>query len=310
MTYGARSAGGLATSRDSVDGLHRREAFGIALIAAYAACTAAMSMMIKAADAGFSVWQIGFLRSVVGLLPLAVILARRREPFLSPGWALLCLRGLWGLSAMMCYFAALRTIPLADAALLNFSAPVFTPLLAFIALRETTSRSCLAWLALAVAGLWTGLQPSWQGSAAGYAVGLGAGVFSAAAFVTVRAMAGKESPWRIVFYFNAVAACALFPAAWAGWRQPTLAQAAWLAAISIIGTAGQVCLTLGYERVRVSSGAVATLLAFVFAAIGGRLFWHESIEPAKFAGMTAVVVAVVGLAAAKTNSGRGAASGA
>ncbi|UPT75415.1 MAG: DMT family transporter [Elusimicrobiota bacterium] len=262
-------------------------------------------MMIKAADPGFTVWQIGFLRSLVGLLPLAMILTYRREAFLSLGWPLLCLRGAWGLLAMVCYFVALRSIPLADAALLNFSAPVFTSFLAVLVLREKLSRAALGWLALAMAGLWVGLRPSWQGSTTGYAIGLGAGVFSAAAFVTVKAMAGRESPWRIVFYFNAVAALALLPAAAATWRQPTLGQAAWLAAISIIGTAGQVCLTLGYERVRVSSGSVATLLAFVFAAIGGRLFWQEGMDDVKLAGMTAVVVAIVGLAAARTEPGKG-----
>ncbi len=291
--------GNSAAYANAGNGLHGREALGIGLIAAYAACTTGMSMMIKATDAGLTVWQIGFLRSVVGLLPLAMILAHRRERFLSPGWPLLCLRGVWGLLAMVCYFVALRSIPLADAALLNFSAPVFTAVLAVLVLRETITRSAAGWLTLAMAGLWIGLRPSWQGSAAGYAVGLGAGVFSAAAFVTVKAMAGRESPWRIVFYFNAVAALALLPAAAATWRQLSPAQAAWLAAISVVGTAGQVCLTLGYERVRVSSGSAATLLAFVFAAIGGRLFWHEGMDGAKLAGMAAVVVAVIGLTAAR-----------
>ncbi len=286
---------------DAHGGLQRREAFGILFIAAYAACTAGMSMMIKAADAGLAVWQIGFLRSAVGLLPLSIILVRRREPFLSPGWPLLCLRGVWGLLAMVCYFIALRTIPLADAALLNFCAPVFTAVLAVLVLRETLEKPALGWLALAMAGLWLGLKPGWQGSATGYAVGLGAGVFSAAAFVTVKAMAGRESPWRIVFYFNAVAALALLPATAMTWRRPSPAQAAWLAAISIIGTAGQVCLTLGYERVRVSSGSVATLLAFVFSALGGWLFWHEGMDGAKLAGMAGVVFSIIGLAVVRSS---------
>ncbi len=187
----------------------RRAATGMAFVAAYAACTAAMSMMIKSADAGFSVWQIGFLRSAVGLVPLAAILARRGEPFGSAGWRMLCLRGLWGLAAMVCYFAALRRIPLADAAVLNFCAPAFTAGLAALVLGEKLEARAAAWLGLASAGLWLGLKPSWSGSAAGYAVGLGAGLFSAAAFVTVKAMAGRESPWRIVLYFNAVAAACL-----------------------------------------------------------------------------------------------------
>lgn len=275
-------------------GARRQEAVGMALIGAYAACTAAMSMMIKAADAEFTVWQIAFLRSAVGLLPLWLILRSRREPLASPRWPLLCLRGAWGLLAMVCYFVALRSIPLADAALLNFCAPVFTVLLAALVLREPVGLPALGWLAVAFAGLWLGLRPSWAGTVAGYAVGLGAGVFSAAAFVTVRAMAGLESPWRVVFYFNAAASAALLLPALQAWHGPSPGQAAWLGALSLVGTAGQVCLTLGYERAPASVGSVATLLAFVFSALGGRLFWGERADVAKLAGMALVVAAVAG----------------
>lgn len=238
--------------------------------------------------------------SVKDRTALALIDAAERAGALRPGMTVVeASSGNTGIGlAMVCYFVALRTIPLADAALLNFSAPVFTAILAVLLLRETLSSSALGWLGLALAGLWVGLRPSWQGAAPGYAAGLGAGIFSAAAFVTVKAMSGLESPWRIVFYFNAIASLVLLPAAVAGWRQPNPAQASWLAAISLMGTAGQVCLTLGYGRVKVSSGSTATLLAFVFSTLGGYLFWREAMPVAKVAGMAAVVVAVVGLAAA------------
>lgn len=66
--------------------------------------------------------------------------------------------------------------------------------------------------------------------------------------------------------------------------------------LALVGTAGQVCLTFGCERAPASVGSVATLLAFVFSVLGGRLFWGERVDVAKLAGMALVVTAVAGSA--------------
>lgn len=74
--------------------------------------------------------------------------------------ALLLLRGVLGLGAVSTLYWSVQLLPLADAAVLNFLAPVFVAALAPLALHELPSRGVLLAIALAVLGVVLVAQPS------------------------------------------------------------------------------------------------------------------------------------------------------
>lgn len=266
---------------------------GVALVLLASVCFGAMGLVVKALGGRVPLVELAFFRSAIGLVPLSLLLVRRGIPIASPRWRSLSLRGVWGLLAMLCYFRAIATMPLTDAVLLNYTAPVFATLFAVLLLGERPSRRSLGGLALAFAGIVAICKPTFRGSAADDAVALGAGVFSGAAYATVKSLTVSESSWRIVWYFNAVGAVAMLPPAVAHWRTPAWKDALALGAIAAAGTLGQVLMTAGFQQGPVSRSAVPTVFVLAVATLGAWLGWDEVPDAWSWAGVAAVLVAII-----------------
>jgi len=71
-----------------------------------------------------------------------VAAAARTEVFRDPSLGAHLVRALTGLAAMYCYFYAIAHLPLAEAVLLNYSAPLFIPLAALLWVGEPFSAGC------------------------------------------------------------------------------------------------------------------------------------------------------------------------
>src|SRR5690242_16730481 len=94
---------------------------------------AAMGALVKRATAELPNEMVVFFRSAFGLVALAPWLARRGAPSLrTERLAAHIGRSLIGLASMVCFFYAIAHLPLADAVLLNYSAPLFIPFVAWL----------------------------------------------------------------------------------------------------------------------------------------------------------------------------------
>ncbi len=91
---------------------------------------AVMSLMVKFASRSLPTMEIVFARGVVALVLASAMLAHARKSPLGGRLGLLLLRGAIGSTALVCYFGAVAHLPLAEAAVIHQTAPLFTALLA------------------------------------------------------------------------------------------------------------------------------------------------------------------------------------
>ena len=101
---------------------------GALLMLASGLLFAAMGALIKNLSATLPNEMLVFFRSLIGLLVLTPwLLHRGPSYFATRRLGAHLLRALTGLAAMYCFFYALGRLPLAEAVLLNYSAPLFIP---------------------------------------------------------------------------------------------------------------------------------------------------------------------------------------
>jgi drug/metabolite transporter (DMT)-like permease len=236
-----------------------------------AALFAGMSAAVKAASQELPNSVVVFFRNAVGLLALAPWLVGPAAPRLAtrqlPGHLL---RGLGGLAAMYCFFFAIGHMALADAVLLNYSLPLFLPVIERVWLKEPLPRGLGRPLAAGFLGVLLILRPGPGVFRPVALVGLMSAVFGALAQVGVRRLTRTEPVIRIVFYFALIATLASsLPLAWA-WRAPRPATWAVLLATGVLATAGQISLTRAYSLA--PAGRVGPFI-FTGVVFAGLLDW-------------------------------------
>ena len=239
---------------------------GAALLALSALFFALMGVCIREATVlGVGNEMVVFFRNAVGVLfflPLA--LTRGLAPLRTARpWSHLK-RSACGLAAMYCYFYALAHLPLTDAMLFSYAAPVFTPLIAWWWLREPLTARMLLATAIGFAGVLLVAKPSGAVVSGIALIGILASVMAACAFVSIREMSNTEPAFRIVFYFALFSALvSAVPLLWA-W-QPLDRHQLLLLLATAIGFSG-VLLVAKPSGALVSGISLIGILASLMAA--------------------------------------------
>ena len=239
---------------------------------------ASMAALIKHLAVAMPGEMLVFFRNFFGLLALTPLLLRGGVSLRTahPGWHIG--RALFGLTAMYCFFYALGKLPLADAVLLNYTAPLFTPLIAVVWLHERVPSNVRWAIAVGFVGVLLILKPGHDLFSAATLVGLASGVFAALAMTSIRRMARTESALRIVFYFAVMAtAVSAVPLLWA-WRAVAWAELIPLAGLGVLASIGQLFLTKAYTLAPAARVGALTYATVVFAAALGWLLWGETLD--------------------------------
>lgn len=260
---------------------------------AAAACFAGMSAAVKAAAAEVANGVVVFFRNAVALALLLPWVALRgpRAALATRQVTGHLVRGLAGLAAMSCFFFAIARIRLADAVLLNFTIPLFLPLIERLWLGEPIPRRVGPPLAVGFAGILLILRPGPGLFQPVALLALAAAVFGALAQVSIRNMTRSEPTLRIVFYFALIGTLGSAPFLTAAWRTPPAATWVAFAATGAFATVGQVFLTRAYAAA--AAGQVGPFLytTVVFSGLVDWSIWGVLPDGLFLAGATLVVAA-------------------
>ncbi|MDT9597784.1 DMT family transporter [Sphingosinicella rhizophila] len=184
----------------------QNQLLGIALRIGAATGFAFMAAMIKLGyEAGVSMPEAVFYRFAFGLPPLLIWIAwsrnftvwRTQRP-LAHLW-----RAAAGLSAMTLAFAALRYLPLAEAATIGFAAPLFAVILSAVLLKEKVGRHRWSAVAVGFLGVLIVMRP--EGShlpALGLAMAIAAAFGVGIVTITIRQIGATDDTQTIVFWFT------------------------------------------------------------------------------------------------------------
>ena len=260
------------------------EAFGVTLRILSTLAFALMGVCVKALGDTVPLGQIVFFRSAIALLPLAAYLwwcgdwpggLRTSRPLGHIGRCLL------GAAAMFTSFATIRLLPLAEATMLSYLAPVMLAVLAWALLKERLTARRIAGVVLGLAGGAAFCLPAFAGvlpDAGGLGVFLGilTAMLTAGALIQVRRLTLLgEGAGAIAFWFAVVSAlCGLATAPW-GWSWPGTAGMILLIATGLAGGLAHILMTLSFRHADASALAPFEYLSVLWAAALGFVFFSE-----------------------------------
>jgi drug/metabolite transporter (DMT)-like permease len=276
-----------------------RPAAGGLLVLTSALLFAGVGALVKAAAVELPTEVIVFFRNAVAMVFLLPWL-RIRHRSLSLSLKTSCphlhlLRAASGLSAMYCFFIALKLLRLADAMLLCYTLPLFIPIIEWFWLKEPVSRQTKIAVIVGFIGIALVLKPGFGLFQAAGLVGLASGLLAALAIVGVRRMTATEPVVRVVFYFTVFGTLvSAVPLAWT-WQNPQGHMLWVLCVMGVLAIMAQMCLTKGYSLAPAGQVGPFNYGNVVFAAVIGWVFWGETLDGLTLAG--AVLTCLAGIIA-------------
>ncbi len=258
---------------------------------------AIIGALVKAVSVDLSLEMIVFFRSILTLVFLLPILFRphNRTSIRTTCFRFHILRSLAGLAGMYCFFFILARLPLAVAVLLNFTSPIFIPLIAYFWIKEPVPAPVRAAIFIGFVGVALILKPGSELFRPIAFLGILSAILVATAMVAIRRMSPQEPPHRIVFYFSLIAALiSAVPLLWA-FQLPRGQTLGLLVLISLLAVAGQLMLTKGYSLAPSARVGPFTYGSVIFSAIIGWLVWDEALD--LLTGLGAILICLAGILA-------------
>ncbi len=272
---------------------------GIVYIMVAAIFFATMGACLKFALQGIPLYETIFFRAAMSSLIIGGVMRVKGVGYWGSNRKYLLARSLAGFIAMSCIFYSLTYLPLADAAVLQQTAPLFVALLSIWFLGEHVTPQLLMYLLLGLFGVVLVLQPEGKMLNVYGLIALLGAFFSGLAYVFVRRLHQTDNSWVIAFHFASITAVLAFPVAVWQFVWPSPSQ--WLALVGagLLGTGGQIFMTTAYRYEEASKLAPFSYIAIFLAFIYGIIFWSEI--PDKYMVFGAILIILSGLGAVRFN---------
>jgi drug/metabolite transporter (DMT)-like permease len=265
-------------------------AFGAALSSLSFLCTAVMSALVKATEELTSTAVVLLFQNLICLLFILPITLHR-------GWASLrtdkiglhLLRAATGTAAWYALFVAITLMPLTNAILLTFSAPLWMPVIAWVVFRKRAPIPTWVGAAIGFAGVVFVLQPNHQDFNIGTVYALAGAFFLAVALMSVGWLGATEPMPRILFYYFLISTLLVTPFAVLDWK-PFGAQASiFLIAIALTLLAGQVLIVFAYRYASAVKVGPFIYTVIVFTALIDWVLWDRAPTLFVLLGMALVI---------------------
>jgi len=250
---------------------------GVLITITSSLCYAFYSMFAKIAQEGnVPVYQITFFSFFVSWLALVPFLMRKKKISLkTEHFFLHVLRLIFGVGIIYLLVPALKLIPLVDGVMLNNSAPLFIPLIAFLWIKQPLNHSIWIALLCGLIGIGLILKPHENIFNVGGMLALASGFCMAFSWVSIRKLTYTEPVLRILFYFLTMAT--LITAIPLFWTWSFFPFMVWLDLLVIGFFYFATTALFAYACKLISVTLVSILFYFtiVFTALLDWLVWHR-----------------------------------
>ena len=255
-----------------------------------------MDAGLKQLVAHYPPMQVAALRGAASLpFVLAWALATVGvRPLLRVRWPLHLLRGVLGVTMMVSFVYALRSLPLSTAYSIFFVAPLLITALSVPLLGEKVGPRRWSAIAIGLVGVLVLLRPTGDGvlSLAALAVLLAALMYSVSA-ITVRLLARTDSTQSMMVWLMAMIAVGAGLLAIPGWV-PLRAADGWLIlGVGIAGAVGQYAITEAFRRGEASLIAPLEYSALVWGVLLDASLW--GVLPDSVTWLGAAIIVASGL---------------
>jgi drug/metabolite transporter (DMT)-like permease len=254
-----------------------------------------MAILAKGAAARVPGPQIAFIRFSVGIAACAAAATRIRMR--AHNWRGLFWRGAFGGAAVLCYFTAIQHLTVGMATLLNYTAPVFTALWAWLFLGERIALGTVGALALTTTGvavvMVANAPPGGVALGPWQIVGILSSILSGAAVATIREVRKTDGSWEIFAAFCVAGALVTGVPAARHWIAPTSTEWAMMVGVGVTSVVAQLMMTYALRDLPAAAAGVLFQLTPVSTLVLGRVIYGERPVGLAIAG---AVVTLVGVA--------------
>jgi len=237
--------------------------------------------------------EIVFFRCMVSTVFCVVVLRQMRESIIGSNHTILLLRGIFGTTALFCFFLTIQNMPLASAQTIQYLSPIFTATIAIFVLKEGVLPAQWLFYALAFSGVLLIDQFDSRISPFYLALGIISAFCSGMAYNLVRSLRGKEHPLTVVLHFQLVGAIVGFFSLFFQWEMPRGWDWLFLFLVGVFSQIGQMFLTNALQRERIAGVAIINYTGLVYAITVGWFVFGEPQSIISLLGMLLVVVGVV-----------------
>lgn len=223
------------------------------------------------------------------------------RPLRTKRFGLHLVRATAGTACWYSLFFAITRIPLANATLLTYSAPLWMPVVAWVVTRQRTAGATWLGAGIGFAGVLLVLQPQGRGFQVGELAALAGAIFLAVAMMSVRWLGATEPLIRVLFFYFALSTALAVPIAALDW-QPVPARAwVWLIGLGVAQLVSQVLIVVAYRYASAERVGPFIYAVIVFSALLDWIFWDR--PPTLVACCGAALVVAGGFVALRARSG-------
>lgn len=199
------------------------------------------------------------------------------------------LRAATGTGCWYALFVAIKHIPLANATLLTYSAPLWMPLIAWAVTRRRVAVPTWLGAGIGFVGILLVLQPQGHGFSAGELSALAGALLLAVAMMSVRWLGATEPVTRVLFYYFLLATVMSVPIAIADW-QPIASQGwPWLIALGFAQLFSQALIVVAYRYASAEKVGPFIYTVIVFTAVIDWIVWDHRPTVTTYLGMALVI---------------------
>jgi drug/metabolite transporter (DMT)-like permease len=263
---------------------------GAALTTAAFFCVALVGTLAKVSGQYTSTGVLLLFQNLICLVFVIPVALRGGWPALrTTKVGLHVLRAVTGTACWYALFFAITEIPLANATLLTYSAPLWMPLVAWVATRQRVARATWIGAGIGFVGVMFVLQPQSHTFNLGELSAIAGALFLAVAMMSVRWLGATEPMIRVLFYYFLLSTVLSVPIAVFDWK-PFPAQAwGWLVALGFAQLFSQILIVAAYRYASAEKVGPFIYSVIVFTALIDWIIWGHSPTLFAYLGMGLVI---------------------
>jgi drug/metabolite transporter (DMT)-like permease len=199
------------------------------------------------------------------------------------------LRAATGTGCWYALFVAIKQIPLANATLLTYSAPLWMPLIAWAVTRQRVATPTWLGAGIGFVGILLVLKPQGHGFSAGELSALAGALLLAVAMMSVRWLGATEPVTRILFYYFLLSTVMSLPIAIADWQPIATSGWPWLIGLGFAQLFSQVLIVVAYRYASAEKVGPFIYSVIVFTAVIDWIVWDHRPTVSTYLGMALVI---------------------
>ena len=189
----------------------------------------------------------------------------------------------------LCFFSALKYLPLAETTAINYTSPLLVVILAVIFLDERLTRARIALVLAGIAGMLLIVRPGSEVFRGAAFLSLGSAMAYSTFQILTRKLAGEDA--RVLLFYPALIGTLMLTAAlpWFG-IEVTMpwADVALIAVTGLLGTMGHFAFILAFQRAPASALTPFSYMHLVWATLVGWIVFGNFPDAWTLAGMAVI----------------------